>query len=128
MINMRALLFIISMITSSIIAREGFIEFNGTIDHLESVLKNHTYVFIDFWASWCKPCTRLKDELEKVVRKKPDLRILLINVDQQRSLASHYQITSLPTLLFFKNGVFVKRIVGHHVSEKLLSLIEESAT
>jgi len=127
MIKMRALLFIISMITSSIIAREEFIEFNGTVDHLESVLKKHTYVFIDFWASWCNPCKRLKQELEKVVRKKPDLRIVLINVDQQRSLAKHYQITSLPTLLLFKNGVFVKRIVGHHVSEKLLSMIEESA-
>lgn len=128
MINTRALLLIISMITGSTVAREGFIEFNGTIDHLNSVLKKHTYVFIDFWASWCKPCTRLKDELEKVVRKKPDLRILLINYDQQRSLATQYQITSLPTLLLFKNGVFVKRIVGHHVSEKLLSLIEESAS
>lgn len=125
--NNCVLLLIISMITGSIIAREAFIEFNGKADHLESVLKKHTYVFIDFWASWCKPCTRLKDELEKVVRKKPDLRILLINYDQQRSLATHYQITSLPTLLFFKNGVFVKRIVGHHVSEKLLSIIEESA-
>lgn len=81
-------------------------------------------ILVDFWAVWCAPCRMVGPELEKLHdEKKDDLRIGKLNVDENRDIAIRYSITSIPSLLLFKNGEMVKKIVGALPKDKILSEI-----
>jgi thioredoxin len=71
-----------------------------------------TVVIVDFYAPWCRPCSMMAPILEKVGINNPSAAVYKVNTDEQMNLALKYNISSLPTLLFFKNGVEVKRLVG----------------
>lgn len=59
---------------------------------------------VDFWAPWCNPCKAINAELEKVDQKRPDIKIIKINVDNHPDLVKEYHIKSVPTLLFIHKG------------------------
>ncbi|OCR01349.1 thioredoxin [Oscillatoriales cyanobacterium USR001] len=70
-------------------------------------------VLVDFYATWCGPCHLMSSILEQVNAEMQDrLVIVKIDSDKYESLASHYQIYALPTLILFKNGQPVDRIEG----------------
>ena len=76
------------------------------------VLKSETPVLVDFWAVWCGPCKMIAPELEKIADEKPAdvLKIGKLNVDENRDTAIKYGISSIPTLLLFKNGEVAKKL------------------
>ena len=77
------------------------------------VLKSETPVFVDFWATWCPPCkivAPILDELAEEMDGK--LKVCKVNVDENQRTAQTYQTMSIPTLLIFKNGKLVDRILG----------------
>ena len=76
------------------------------------VLESTQLVLVDFWASWCGPCKMLAPTVDALCAERSDLKVCKINVDEQFELAVRYQINSIPTLLFFKNGKAVRRAVG----------------
>jgi len=79
-------------------------------------------ILVDFWAVWCGPCRMIAPELEKLHEEKKDLiRIGKLNVDENRDIAIKYGITSIPTLLLFKDGQVAKKIIGAMPKEKILS-------
>ncbi len=83
-------------------------------------------VLVDFWAVWCGPCKMIAPELEKLMDEKKDvLKIGKLNVDENREIAVRYGITSIPSLLLFKNGQMVKKIIGAMPKDKILSEIAE---
>jgi thioredoxin len=70
-------------------------------------------ILVDFWAEWCGPCHRVAPVLEEVARAHAGhLRLGKLNVDDSPRTPARFQITSIPTMLLFKNGTLVDSIVG----------------
>lgn len=77
------------------------------------MIKNHPLVVVDCWAPWCAPCHMVAPILEELAREYAGrISFGKLNVDENQSVALEYQIMSIPTLLVFKNGKLVDRIVG----------------
>jgi len=79
----------------------------------KETIQNHPLVVVDCWASWCGPCQMVAPVIEEMARDYAG-RILFgkLNVDENREVATQYQIMGIPTLLVFKNTKLVDRIVG----------------
>jgi thioredoxin 1 len=77
------------------------------------VLDSQKPVVVDFWASWCMPCRMLTPILEKVAGKNTEkFEFYKLNTDENPQVSKQFRIMSIPTLLFFKNGQEVKRLIG----------------
>jgi len=86
---------------------------NVTDATFKEMIKNQPLVVVDCWAPWCAPCHMVAPIIEEMARDYAG-RILFgkLNVDENREVAMQYQIMSIPTLLVFKNGKIVDRIIG----------------
>jgi thioredoxin 1 len=73
------------------------------------VLQASEPVLVDFWASWCPPCRAMNPTVEALAR---EFKVCKVNVDASHELASHYDISSIPALLIFKDGKIAARHVG----------------
>ncbi len=77
------------------------------------VLQSQGLVLVDFWAEWCGPCKSLSPILDKVADSVGEsVTVAKVNVDQCRDLAAKYQIMSIPTVIFFKDGTQVYQFTG----------------
>ena len=79
----------------------------------EEVLDSSLPVLIDLWAPWCMPCRMIAPAVEKIANDNSDkLKVCKLNVDNNQNIAVRYGIQGIPTLLIFKDGKVVDRIVG----------------
>lgn len=91
----------------------------------EEILNNEGPVLVDFWAPWCMPCKMLGPVIEKVAEKYDGkIKVCKVNVDEAPKTASEYQIMSIPTINFFKDGKVVNQSVGVPTQEDLEAKIE----
>lgn len=77
------------------------------------VMKATELVMVDFWAVWCGPCQMVApivDELATEYAGK--VRVMKLNTDENPEIAGRYQVMSIPTILFFKNGQVVEKLIG----------------
>ena len=90
------------------------------------VISSEKPVLVDFWAVWCGPCKMIAPELKKLSEEKSgELKIGRLNVDDNRDIAIKYGISSIPTLLLFKNGEVVKKLIGAMSKDKILTEISQ---
>lgn len=83
-------------------------------------------VVVDFWASWCGPCKMLApvmDEIAKELEGKAEF--FKLNVDENPVASTQYKISSIPTIMVFKNGNIADTLVGFRPKEAIKSLIEK---
>ncbi len=78
----------------------------------DSLMKSSTLVLVDFYADWCLPCQALKPILEKIEKEYKNVKMAKVNIEKNKELASKFSIMSIPTLILFKNGKEIDRIIG----------------
>jgi len=90
------------------------------------IIEGKATALIDFWAPWCGPCRMLGPIIENLSQKYAGkVTIAKVNVDNSPDLAANYNVASIPTLLFFKNGDLIHTAIGVSPEPELDSLISE---
>ncbi|MDR2123333.1 MAG: thioredoxin [Flavobacteriaceae bacterium] len=86
----------------------------------DEVLSSNEPVLVDFWAEWCGPCRSLTPIVEELSEEfKGKVKVAKIDIDTNQEVSVEYGIRNIPTLLFFKNGQVVDKVVGVQSKEKL---------
>lgn len=110
----------------------------GRVYYFDEIIKRHTHldeafseiidrsfypnVIIDFYADWCGPCKALGNLLHDISAKNRSVLIVKVNIEHFPTIAQQFDVRTLPTLLFFKNGSLVKRIKGFNKKELLRTI------
>ena len=92
---------------------------------LDDTLKNNNIVLIDFWAEWCGPCKMFGPIFESASEKYPDVCFAKCNTEVATDLAAAFQISSIPTLAIFKEGIMVFKQPGMVPEDGLADLIKQ---
>ena len=91
----------------------------------DEVLSAQQPVLVDFWATWCGPCRMVAPIVEEIAGEQGDkLKVAKVDVDQNPQVAQQFGVMSIPTLIVFKNGEAVERLVGYMPKAKLMQAIQ----
>jgi len=81
--------------------------------NFKETLENNKVVMVDFWAAWCGPCRTLTPIIEELGKEFADTAVVAkVNVDEEPQIAAALSIRAMPTIVFFKDGVEIERLVG----------------
>jgi thioredoxin 1 len=99
------------------------IELSG--ENLDSTIKDNEIVLLDFWAPWCGPCRQFAPVFESMSENHPEMVFAKINTEEERELAGHFQIRSIPTLMVFRQQIIVYAQPGALPPAALTTIIEK---
>ncbi|MGA2031661.1 MAG: thioredoxin [Thermoguttaceae bacterium] len=95
-------------------------------DFDSEVLQSEHPVLVDFWAPWCGPCRMIAPILEQLATENGErLKVVKVNVDESPAVAGGYGVSSIPTLMLFKDGQIVDRFVGVQPKTRLQEAITQ---
>lgn len=94
-----------------------------TSQNFEEAVKSDKPMLIDFWATWCGPCMRQGPIVEELAKE--GYQVGKVDVDKEPGLTQQFRIMSIPTILIFKNGQEIHRLVGLTSKEDLKKLMDE---
>ncbi len=91
---------------------------------VQDTIQGNDLVLVDIWAPWCGPCLALAPVLEEVAKQNPNIVVAKLNQDENPGTAQNYGVMGLPTMLLFKNGELVDRIVGNQPKPAIINKLE----
>ncbi|HYV67014.1 MAG TPA: thioredoxin [Myxococcales bacterium] len=97
-----------------------------TKDDFKDTVEKTGIVFIDWWAEWCGPCRGFAPVYERVAEANPDVTFAKIDTDQERELAAAFNISSIPTLMIFRDGIPLFAQAGALPQEALEELVQKA--
>lgn len=96
------------------------------LEEFDFLIKGEKLVMVDFYADWCRPCKIMEPDINQVKQeRKGDVLVLKVNVDFETELANRYNISSIPTLMLFKNNEILYSLAGVHSYQDIISLVEK---
>ncbi len=96
-----------------------------TAENFGDTIKDNGIVFVDFWAAWCGPCRMFAPVFEQVSETHPDAVFAKVDTDAEQALAGGLEITSIPTLMAFRDGYLVFRQPGALNKASFEDLVEQ---
>ena len=96
-----------------------------TAETFEKTVTSNDIVLVDFWAEWCGPCKRFAPVFEESSQKHPDVVFAKIDTEAEQQLAAAAQITSIPTLMAFRDSILVFSQPGARPGPALEGIIEQ---
>ena len=96
-----------------------------TEDNFDSeVIKSDTLVLVDFWATWCGPCRAIAPVIDEIAQEfEGKLKVCKVDIDQSAGVAGKFNIMSIPTIVIFKDGNEVERVIGAASKDSLVEKI-----
>lgn len=98
-----------------------------TEESFEDTVTSNDFVIVDFWAPWCGPCRSFAPTYEKVSEEHENIVFAKVNTEEQQSIAAHFQIKSIPTLMIFREKVIIFSQAGALPESGLKELIERAS-
>jgi len=98
------------------------IEVNDT--NFEDTVKDNDLILVDFWAPWCVPCKALTPVLEEIASENNNIVIAKMNTDENPNTSSQHGIMSIPTMMIFKKGELVDRLIGAMPKDAIMQKLE----
>jgi thioredoxin 1 len=94
--------------------------------NFEETIQNNKLVLIDFWATWCGPCRALAPTIDELAQEYTGKALIgKLDVDENSSTAEKFQVFSIPTLILFKDGQEVERLVGLCTKPSITAIIDK---
>lgn len=93
--------------------------------NFKEIINQKEIALIDFYASWCGPCKMLAPILDEIAKEFPNITVGKVNIDFEQIVSKEYNVWTIPTMIIFKSGKEIKRIMGFRSKKELVEVLIE---